>query len=176
MIHSLHVADVGPAAGLRALRRNPEKTTGLTYADIAWAFPLGNAPFRPPPIKPGRVCMFARWESAGALENFLASDPLGSRLVHGWHITMEPLRVHGHWPPLPDLPQQPLPVDDDEPIVVVTIGRTMLSQLPRFLKTSNPAEKAAVASPATTFTSGILRLPNLIGTVSIWRTLEETYE
>lgn len=175
MTYSLHIADVGAATAMGALRRKaPDAAVGLRYADTTWVFPIGNAPLRPPPINPGRVCMFARWASADALEEFLASHPFGSRLRRGWHITMEPLRVHGHWPPLPDLPRKGLPTEDEEPIVVVTIGRTMLSQLPRFLKTSNPAEKAAVDSPATTFTSGILRLPNLIGTISIWRTLQET--
>jgi hypothetical protein len=83
---------------------------------------------------------------------------------------MVPLRVFGAWPGLDGLPERPLPVDDDEPVAVLTLGRLMPWRIRPFLRASGPAEADALDEPGLLDSTGFGRLPNLVSTFSLWGT------
>jgi hypothetical protein len=166
---SMHLADVGRAAAPRLLRRRPEPADapGLRYAQLMTGAPLG--PGLIPRPQPGRVGLMAAWDDDGALDGFLAGHPLAERLAGGWHVRLEPLRAYGAWSALPDFPKPELPVDDDEPVAVLTLGRLKLRRALPFLRASAAAEGQAVADPALLAATGLARPPRLVATFSLWR-------
>jgi hypothetical protein len=169
MIVSLHIADVGWRRAARLLLRRPDKAPfpGLTYAEPAIAAPLA-AGLLPRP-RPGRVGLIAAWRNDEALERFLHEDPLARQLADGWHVRLEPLRVFGSWARMPDLPSRELPIDDDEPVAVLTLGRLRLNRARPFLQSAAAAEAAAVADDAMVASTALARPPHLVSTFSIWR-------
>lgn len=171
MIVSVDIAEVGPRRGLRALARPPraDRIEGLRYAETVFTAPLGTS--RPEPSF-GTVALIAAWDDEAALDRF-ASHPLAEELASGWHARMEPLRVFGSWPGLTGLPDQPLPVDNEEPVAVITLGRFKPWRLRPFLRASAPAERDAVAAPGLLASTAFARLPNLVSTFSLWRTAAE---
>jgi len=86
---------------------------------------------------------------------------------------MEPLRVFGEWPGLPGLPKVELPVADDEPVVVLTLGRLMPWRLIPFLRAAHPAEEEVLAEPGLLASTGFGRFPRLVSTFSVWRSAAE---
>jgi hypothetical protein len=172
VIVSVHLADVGGLAALRGLRRRPDPSDvpGLRYADTVIAAPLGGGLLPVPQFR--RVGLVAAWDDDRALDAFLASDPLAELLAAGWHVRLEPLRASGAWSALPDLPEHELPVDDDEPVAVLTLGRLRFRRVASFLRTSASAEEQAVADPALLAATGLARPPGLVATFSLWRTAE----
>ena len=84
-------------------------------------------------------------------------------------MRLRPLHVYGHWSALPGLLEEKVEADEDDPVAVLTIGRPRLCRLPSFLKTSAPAEAAAVAHPGALAATGMTRPPSLVGTFSLWR-------
>jgi hypothetical protein len=84
---------------------------------------------------------------------------------------MQPLRVSGHWPEMPGLPSQPLPVDDEEPVIALTLGRLRLQRALPFLRSAAAAESDAVADGALLASTGLARPPRLVSTFSIWRSM-----
>jgi hypothetical protein len=170
MIVSVHLADVGwLQTQLRLFRRlDPSTVPGMSYAEPAFTAPLGGRLPRP---SPGRIGLIAAWEDDAALDRFLASDPFGSRLADGWHARLEPRRCFGAWPGMPGLPGKELPVDDDAPVAVLTLGRLRFLRTRPFLRAGGPAEREAVANPAMLASTGLARLarPRLVSTFSIWR-------
>lgn len=171
MIVSIHLADVGPRAALRTLRKPPAPgaVPGLTYAETVTTAPLGGGLLPAP--SPGRVGMIAAWESDDALDEFSRDGPLATTFVDGWEVRMQPLRVSGHWPEMPGLPAQPLPVDDEEPVIALTLGRLRLGRALPFLRSAAAAEADAVADGALLASTGLARPPRLVSTFSIWRSM-----
>ncbi|HET7445305.1 MAG TPA: hypothetical protein VFJ57_11650 [Solirubrobacterales bacterium] len=171
MIVSFHLADPGPGAALKALRRPPAPgaVPGLTYAETVTTAPI-SAGLLPSP-RPKRVGMIAAWESDEALDEFGGSHPLAATFAEGWEVRMRPLRVSGHWPEMPWLPEQPLPVDDEEPVVALTLGRLRLARAVPFLRSAAAAEAEAVADGAMLASTGLARPPRLVSTFSIWRSM-----
>lgn len=170
MIVSVHLADVGRYAALGVLRRRPDpaEVPGLRYAEIAIAAPLGGGLLPRPQL--GRVGLIAAWNDDRALDDFLTSHPLAERLADGWHVRLEPLRASGAWLALPDLPKNERPVDEDEPVAVLTLGRLRFRRTAPFLRTSAAAEEQAVADTALLASTGLARPPRLVATFSLWRT------
>ena len=168
MIVSVDIAEVGPRQGLRVLARPPrvDRIEGLRYAETVFTAPLGSS--RPEPSF-GTVALIAAWDDDAALDRF-ASHPLARELASGWQARMEPLRVFGSWPGLEGLAERPLPVDDGEPVAVITLGRFKPSRLRPFLRTSAPAERDVLAEPDLLASTAFARLPNLVSTFSLWRT------
>lgn len=142
----------------------PAAVNGLRYAETLFTAPLG-----PSPPSLGTVAMIAAWDDEAALDRF-ASHPPGAALADGWQVRMEPLRVFGAWPELPGLPERPLPVAEDEPVAVLTLGRLKPWRARPFLRAAAPAEADAVAHPGLLAATGFGRLPNLVSTFSLWRT------
>jgi hypothetical protein len=170
VIASFHLADVGKRAALGALRAAPDAADvpGMRYADLGLGIPLSAKVLAAPQL--GRVGLIAAWDDDSALDGFLASHPLAARLRGGWHVRLEPLRASGSWSPLPDLAREERPVDDDEPVAVITLGRLRLTRTLPFLRTSARAEGQAVEDPAVLASTALARPPSLVATFSLWRT------
>ena len=165
MIATVQVADVGPGTAVRTVLRPPptEDVAGLRWAQVALFAPL--AASRPPPVK--RIGLFAFWDDDAAFERFTAGHPTAARFEGGFRARLRPLRAHGTWPGLPeDLPRART-VPHDGPVVVFTLGSLHLTQTVRFLRTSRPAERAAVAHEGMVWGSAAAR-PPFVATVSIW--------
>jgi hypothetical protein len=60
-------------------------------------------------------------------------------------------------------------MEEDEPAVVLTLGRLRLSQAHRFLRASAAAESLALREPALLASTGLARPPSLVATFSVWR-------
>jgi len=176
VILSVHLADVGARAALGALRAQPAPTElpGLRYAAVTTGAPLGG-PLLPVP-QLGRVGLIAGWDDDRALDGFLAEHPLARRLADGWHARLEPLRTFGAWPELPGLPEHEQPVDGDEPVAVLTLGRLRVRRALPFLRANRPAADQAVAHPALLAATALARPPRLVATFSLWRSAAEMRE
>lgn len=120
-----------------------------------------------------RLAMFARWESEAALDDFLGSHPLGTRLAGGWHVRLEYLRRWSVIEALPGLPVRAGTWDDDEPVVAVTLARMKLGEVPRFLRWGKPVERLVRDHPGTTLALAAMRPPRTVSTFSVWRTVRE---
>jgi hypothetical protein len=169
VIVSVHIAAVGPREAAEVLLRQPRpvRVPGLTYAETTTVAPLGEPLL--PPRQLGRVGMIAAWESDEALDDFSCAHPIGRRLARGWQVRLEPLRVSGAWAGMPGLPARALPVDDTEPVGVLTLGRLRLLRTGAFRRSAAPAEAAAVDSPALLAGTGLARPPRLVATFTLWR-------
>jgi hypothetical protein len=169
MIVSVHLADVGWRAipGVLRAKPSPSEVPGLRYAETTAAAPLGDSLLPSP--QPGRVGLIAAWDNDRALDEFSATHPLAKRFAGGWQVRLEPLHVFGAWPPLPGLPDKEIPVEDGEPVAVLTIGRLRLRRAVSFLRASAAAEGEAVADPALLAATGLARPPRLVSTFSLWR-------
>ncbi|HET7573512.1 MAG TPA: hypothetical protein VFJ99_00210 [Solirubrobacterales bacterium] len=169
MVVSVHLADLGIAAlpGFLRSKRRIEQRDGALYAEPAVTAPLGAG--RIPRPAAGRAGLIAAWDGDAALDAFLAEDPVAARFAGGWHVRLEPVHVFGSWAGLPGLPERAVPVDDEEPVVVLTLGRLRLRRIVPFLRSAAPAERAAVAAPGLLASSGLARPPHLVSTFSVWR-------
>jgi hypothetical protein len=169
MIVSVQIADLGPRRGAATVRRRPKpgEVPGLTYAETVISAPITDRLLPTPDL--GRVGLIAAWEEEAALEEFCASHPLAGRLAAGWQVRLQPLRVSGAWPQMPGLPPRPLPVEDEEPVVVLTLGRPRLTRLLPFLRSAAAAEADATREPAMLASAGLAHPPRLVSTFTVWR-------
>jgi len=170
MILSVHLADIGTrrAAGVLRSTPRPGDVPGLRCATTTITAPL-SASLLPRPTL-GRVGLIAAWDDDAALEQFLASHPLAERLAGGWHVRLQPLRTFGTWSALPDLPNTEQPIDNTEPVAILTLGRLRLHRTAAFLKASARAEAQAINDPALLASTGLARPPALVATFSLWKT------
>jgi hypothetical protein len=170
MIVSIHIADVGPLRAQRLLFRRPRvaEVPGMISAEPAITAPLGTRAPRP---NLSQIGLIAAWEDDGALDCFLDSHSYGRKLASGWHTRLQPVRCFGSWSALPGLPTREVPVEDDEPVVALTLGRLRILRARPFLSSAAPAERDAIADPAVVASIGFARpaLPRLVSTFSIWR-------
>ncbi len=169
MVVSVHIAEVGAREAARVLLRPPRpgRVPGLTYAETLTTAPLGEPLL--PPRKLGPVGMLAAWESDEALAEFSRHHPVAERLASGWEVRLRPLRVAGAWAGMPGLPERALPVEDSEPVGILTLGRLRLLRTGAFRRSAGPAEAAALDSPALLAGTGLARLPRLVATFTLWR-------
>jgi hypothetical protein len=167
VIFSIDIAAIGPRRGLRLLASppRPQEVAGLRYAETVFTAPLGGS-LPAPSFR--TIGLLAAWDDEEALERF-TSNPVARLLAGGWQARMEPLRVFGAWPGLDGLPERPLPVDDDEPVAVLTLGRLLPWRIRPFLRASGPAEADVLEEPGLLASTGFGRLPNLVSTFSLWR-------
>lgn len=169
MIVSVHLVEPGWRRVPRLLRAklDPAGIPGMTYAEQALGTPLRDGPVPRP--GPGRFALIAAWEDEGALDGFLANHPFAERLADGWSVRLEPVRLYGSWSGMPDLPKREQPVDEDEPVAVLTLGRPRLARAVPFLRTSAPAEKAVSESQGVLASTALARPPRFVSTFSLWR-------
>jgi hypothetical protein len=169
MIVSMHLADVGLRVAPTILRKPPRRSRvpGLTYAETVTMAPLGKRLLPSPRF--GRVGLLAAWEDDDALDDFSRTHQLAELLAGGWQVRLQPLRVFGSWAGMPGLPATALPVDDSEPVAVLTLGRLRLNRALPFLRSSAAAEGAVIGDPALLASTGLARPPHLVSTFSLWR-------
>ena len=173
MLMSVHLAESGPRATLRTLRTQSrlDAVPGLRWGRLAATVPLA-AGVAPPP-KPEGVAFVAAWDDEEALDRFVETDPLAARLAGGFEARLEPLRAYGELEALPGLGRPPRETDDDEPVLVLTLGTTHLRRAVPFLRASARAEQQAVDDPSFVLGTALARPPRFVGTCSLWRTARE---
>lgn len=174
MIVSVHLADIGAlrAQGALLRRLKPDRVAGMTYAEPVFAAELGNRPAtRVPRPQLGRIGLIAAWDEEAAIDRFLAGHPFAAHLQGGWHTRLQPLHCFGSWSGLPGLPEGSLPVEDEEPVAALTLGRLRITRTRDFLRAAAPAERDAARNPAVLAVTGFGRFtpPRLVSTFSIWR-------
>ena len=167
MIASVHVADVGARRVLRVLRRPPAAgaTPGLRHADVGLTAPLSASVLPSPDL--GRLGLVAFWDDEAALDRFLDESPLAADLADGWRVRLDPQRLWGSWPGVPDDLPRSRHVEHEGPAAVLTLGRLRLSQAPRFFRTSARAEARVVEAPGRIWSTGLAR-PPFVATCSLW--------
>jgi hypothetical protein len=169
VIASVHLAASGSRHTVGALRATPDPAAvaGLTYAETVLPAPLGPALLPKPTL--AEVGLIASWEDDEHLDAFLADAALAGPFAAGWHVRMRAVRVFGAWPAMPGLPTETTAVDDDEPVVVLTLGRPRLRTILPFLRSSAGAEGALAGAPGLLASTGLARPPlRLVSTLSIW--------
>lgn len=174
MIVSVHLADVSRLTQQRLLLRGLDsgKVDGMTYAEVVFPAALGSrATYALPRPQLGRIGLIAAWEDDAALDRFLADHPFAAHLDGGWHTRLQPLHRFGSWAGMAGLPDEALPVADDGPVAVLTLGRLRIGRTLAFLKSAAPSERDAAANPAVVAVTGFGRFtpPRLVSTFSIWR-------
>lgn len=170
MIVSIDIAEIGLRHGLPMLahRFRPGRVAGLRYRETVFTAPLGGGLLPRPDL--GTVALIAAWEDDRALDRF-ADHPVARKLAHGWQVRMQPLRLSGAWPAMPGLPDRQLPVDDNEPVAVLTLGRLKPWRLAPFLRAAAPAETDVLGEPGLIAATRFGK-PPLVSTFSLWRTAE----
>ena len=168
MIASVHIADVGARAALGRARRapRPSEVSGLRQANVGLAAPLSKRLLASPQL--GRAGLIAFWDDEASLDRFEAEHPLAALLADGWHARLEPVRMFGSWPGVPDDIARSRTDDVDGEKIVLTLGRLRLPQAPRFLRTSAKAEGALVGMPGLTWATGLAK-PPFLATCSLWQ-------
>lgn len=168
MIVSVHIADANPRTAASVLLKPPQpvEVPGLTYVETTTTAALGEPLL--PPKHFGRIGMIAAWDGDAALDDF-RSHPVARHFAGGWQVRLQPLRVFGSWAGMPSLPAQALPVDDEEPVAVLTLGRLRLRRIAAFRRSAAPAESEAIDHPALLAGTGLARPPRLVATFSLWR-------
>ena len=167
MIASVHIADVGVGRALRLLARPPKPTgcPGLRGAHVAVTAPLSASVLPAPDLR--RVALVAFWDDDEALTRALDDAGWAAALDGGWRVRLEPLRLWGSWPGVPDDLPRSRHVSHDGPAAVLTLGRLRLTQAPRFFRTSARAEGRAVEAPGVIWSTGLAR-PPFVATCSLW--------
>jgi hypothetical protein len=167
MIVSVHIANIGVANALRLVAAPPKPAAvhGLRHADVAIAAPLSESIRKSPQL--GRVALLAWWDDEAALDAFIANDRRAPKFVDGFAARLSPLRAHGSWPGLDAEVPKARSVAHDGGVVVLTLGRLRISQLPRFLRTSAKAEGAVNRADGLIWATGLAR-PPLVATCSLW--------
>lgn len=172
MILSAHIAEVGMRKALAALRSRPSPTAidGLRWAETWLTSPLRTGLL--PSTDVDGVALIAAWEDDAALERF-TSHPLAEPYAKGWNARFEPIRTVGAWPSLPDLPRQERPVGETEPVAVLTMARMRLTKFRSFVAAAGPAERDAARHPAFLEGASLLHPPNVVCTLTLWRSTKE---
>lgn len=148
-------------------RPKPGQVAGLIDAHLATVAPLRTSAV--PKLNMGRLALVSMWEDDAAIDAFEAQHPVAQAMSSGWRLRLEPLRRWGSWPGLPES----IPTDRAAgheapgPFAVLTLARTRMSQIVRFLRTSQPAEASAVTAPGFVWGTAVA-LPPFFATVSLW--------
>ena len=171
-VFTFHLAECGVAQALRALVRPPRRTStpGLIHAECLVPMTLGRPVALPWRYRPHQIAVFAAWQSETAIGDFLRSSRLGRALAQGWHVRMEFARRWGYVSELDGLPQNAIDLDDQQPVVAVTLARLRVSQALRFIRWGKPVEEQVRDDPATTISLAAMRPIGTLSTFSIWRT------
>lgn len=148
-------------------RPKPGQVAGLIDAHLATVAPLRTSAV--PKLSIGRLALISTWEDDAAIDAFEAQHPVAQAMSTGWSLRLDPLRRWGSWPGLPES----IPTDraagreEPGPFAVLTLARTRMSQIVRFLRTSQPAEASAATAPGFVWGTAVA-LPPFFATVSLW--------
>lgn len=174
-IHSFHLATVPPAIAARALVRDPmsRPVSGLEHVEHLSLMTLGAPALSLGRLQLRRHAAFAQWGCEQALDDYLADDALGQHLAKGWHVRLELVRRWGAVTGLHRLPLNAGTMDEEEPVVAVTLAHLKLPQLPRFFRWGRPVEQLVRDSPGTTLAVAAVRPPRTFSTFTVWRSVRE---
>lgn len=131
---------------------------------------LGRNVTAPSRYHPRQVAAFAAWENEAALDDFLSRHACGMVFAHGWHVRMEFVRKWGRLQGLDGLPETETGLDDDAPVVSVTLARLRVMEAVRFIKWGKPVERQVRDDPGATVALAAIRPLRTLSTFSIWRT------
>ena len=150
-------------------RPKPAQVAGLSDSHLATTAPLRTSSV--PKLNMGRLTLISMWEDDAAIDDFEAQHPVAQAMWGGWSVRLEPLRRWGTWPGLPDSVPTDRAAGRDAPgpYAVVTLARTRMSQIVRFLRTSEAAEKSALTAPGFIWGTAVA-MPPFFATVSLWDT------
>jgi hypothetical protein len=170
VIASVHIGQTTRRAGLGVVRKAPKPADvpGLLHANVALTAPLGGSVPNPALRRPALVAL---WEDDAAVDRFLADHATAKKLEGGWRVRLEPLRLHGSWPGVPEQLPRNRQVEHDGPAVVLTFGRFKLHRAPAFFRTSAKAEADVLRAPGLIWTTGMAR-PPFVATCSLWESAD----
>ena len=146
---------------------------GLVHAETLAGMRLGAPVFSRHRLQVRNLAFFAQWDSPDALDEYLATRGLGHDLAAGWHVRMEFVRRWGAVAELAHLPEIAGRLSPEEPVVAVTLARTKLPELARFIHWGRPVERQVRDAPGTTLAMAAMRPPSTFSTFSIWRSGRE---
>ena len=169
---SFRLASPGLGKTLEILLRPPrlESTQGLSHIEIVVPMSLGRRVAQPSRYHPRQVAVFAAWEDEAALDEFLSQNSCWLALSHGWHVRMEFVRKWGRMQGLDCLPQTAMELNDEDPVVSVTLARLRVFEAVRFIRWGKPVERQVRDDPATTIAMAAIRPLRTLATFSIWQT------
>lgn len=165
--YSFHLAHMPLLMAAGGLLR-PPKYPGLRHIEVLAGMQLGAAIVSPHRMQLRRIAVFAEWEDESALVDFLAEHPFGRKLSAGWHVRLEFLRRWGEVQEFSHLPNVVGRLQNDEPVVAVTLARMRLFELPRFIRWGRPVECQIRDHPEVALAMAAIRLPRTVSTFSIW--------
>ena len=151
---------------------NSKQINGLIHAETMSAMILGSSIFSNSRIFNKEIVVFAQWENEDYLNEFLQTNTYGKQIAKGWHIRLEYLRQWGKISGF-QIPTLVREIDNENPVVAVTIARMKYTQIPRFLRWGRPVEKQVRDHRGTTLSLASIRYPNIVSTFSIWKTQKE---
>lgn len=175
-IFSFHLAHVPVSVAARAMVRGSsdgERAAGLQHVEHLSLMTLGAPPVSLERLQLRRLAVFASWESEQALEDHLGGDGLGRHLADGWHVRLEFVRRWGAVTGLDRLPLTASTMEDDEPVVAVTLAHLKLPELRRFFAWGRPVERQVRDSPGVSLALAAVRPPRTFSTFSVWRSVRE---
>lgn len=174
-LFTFHLARTSIGTALPALWRSPDRRVvpGLQHAECMMRMTLGAPILSPARMQLHQLAMFAAWDSATALDEFLASTPLGRAFATGWHVRMTFQRRWGFVRAFDGLPESVGEQDSAAPVVAVTLARLKLLQVPRFIRWGRPVEELVRDHPGTTLALAAMRPPRTISTFTVWKSLQE---
>lgn len=170
-IYSYHLVKLSLISALKTILFpiQSKNVNGLIHAETMSAMVLGSPIFSKSRFFNREIVVFAQWENENYLNEFLNSTPIGRKIAKGWHIRLEFLRQWGEISGF-QIPALEITIDEDKPVVAVTIARMKYSQIPRFLRWGRPVEKQVRDEKGTTLSLASIRYPNIISTFTIWKT------
>ena len=174
-VFTFHFAKTTLATAVKALYRPPtaRQAPGLQHAECMAKMKLGAPIVSPARMQLRHLTMFAAWESEAAIDDFLASTPLGCALAAGWHVRMAFQRRWGYVSAFDGLAESVGTHDPAAPVVAVTLARMKLPQVPRFIYWGRPVEELVRDHPGTTLAIAAMRLPRTVSTFSVWKSQRE---
>ena len=169
-VFSYHIVKTSYDLVFKTLLLPPKasNTPGLIHAECMTMMTLGSNIFSRSRMLLKQLVVFAQWENEEAIDHFLAKDKLGVVLSGGWHTRMLFLRQWGTISKI-KLPQASVELDENAPVVAVTLARMKLPEIPRFIRWGRPVEKLVRDHPETTLALASIRLPRTVSTFSIWK-------
>lgn len=169
-VFTFHFAKTDVGTTIRALCRPPtgRQVPGLKHAECMTQMTLGAPILSPTRMQLNHFTMFAAWESAAAIDEFLARTSLGRALATGWHVRMTFQRRWGHITEFDGLAESVGEQDPAAPVVAVTLARMRLPQVLRFIHWGRPVETLVRDDPSAILAIAAMRLPNTISTFTVW--------
>jgi hypothetical protein len=174
MDFSFHLLETSLPTTARLLRQRWSRSqpAGLLHAEPMAAMELATPIASTRRFRPGRIALFAAWETFDDLDAWLAEDARGRHWAQGWHVRLEFLRRWGHVARLDGLPAHSGQHDPREPVVAVTLARLQLPQVPRFVRWGRPVEAQVRDDPGQVLALAAAAPPRTVSTFTVWRSAQ----